>query len=110
MDGRGRVAGPLKRPGSSPARSPPAPASSELRLSPALAKTASRISSFMRFWTFRLEGLAIPRFTGMTALALFLAASSGYGAVRGGPLPMIMETLSDWRGGARPFHGLLVHR
>jgi cell division protein FtsQ len=54
----------------------------------------------MRFWTLRLEGLAIPRFTGMTALALFLAASSGYGAVRGGHLPMIMETLSDWRDAA----------
>src|SRR5262249_56071059 len=60
-------------------------------------KITSRISSFVRFWSVRLEGVRIPRFTGMAALALFLFASIGYGAVRGGHVPMIIDTLKDWR-------------
>jgi cell division protein FtsQ len=51
----------------------------------------------MRFWTLRLEGARIPRFTGITALALFLLASIGYGAVRGDHVAMIVDTLKDWR-------------
>jgi len=50
----------------------------------------------MRFWVLRLEA-AIPRFTGITTSALFLVASIGYGAVRGDHVPMIVDTLKDWR-------------
>jgi cell division protein FtsQ len=51
----------------------------------------------MRFCGLRLDGVRVPRFTGITALALFLAASIGYGAVRGDHVPMIVDTLKDWR-------------
>ena len=51
----------------------------------------------MRFYVLRLEGARIPRFTGMAAAALFLGATIGYGAVRGDHVPMIVETLKDWR-------------
>src|SRR6266568_4906532 len=66
-------------------------------LAPVLAKMASRISRFMRFWALRLEGVRIPRFTGIAASALFLVASIGYGAVRGDHVRMIVDTLEDWR-------------
>jgi cell division protein FtsQ len=103
MDGRGRLAEPLKRPGNArPARgagarvsAPPRPPNR--RLPTRVTKIASRISSFVRFWMLRLDGVRIPRFTGMAALALFLVASIGYGAVRGDHVPMIVDTLKDWR-------------
>src|SRR5229473_588280 len=103
MDGRGRLAEPLKRPGNArPARGAGARASarprpSSRRLPTRVTKIASRISSFVRFWMLRLDGVRVPRFTGMAALALFLVASIGYGAVRGDHVPMIVDTLKDWR-------------
>src|SRR5438034_2642496 len=101
MDGRGRLAEPLKRPGPRSGRRARA-SSYQFRLAervlpPALAKITSRISFFMRFWILRLEGVPIPRFTGIATSALFLVASIGYGAVRGGHVPMIVDTLNDWR-------------
>ena len=104
MDGRGRLAEPLKRPGKlRPGRGAGAPAAprrlglGQRALPPVLAKIASRISRFMRFWALRFEGARIPRFTGITASALFLVASIGYGAVRGDHVPTIVDTLRDWR-------------
>jgi cell division protein FtsQ len=103
MDGRGRLAEPLKRPGNvSPGPRGGTSAEPGLRLAdrglpPLIVKMASRISQFMRFWGLRLEGARIPRFTGIMGLALFLVASIGYGAVRGDHVPMIVDTLKDWR-------------
>jgi cell division protein FtsQ len=51
----------------------------------------------MRFCALRLDGVQIPRFTGIVASGLFLVASIGYGAVRGDHVPMMVETLKDWR-------------
>jgi len=86
------------RPGrSADARASTKPDPAPRSLPPKPAKKTSRISSFVRFWSLRLEGVRIPRFTGMVALALFLVASIGYGAVRGGHVPMIIDTLKDWR-------------
>jgi cell division protein FtsQ len=97
MDGRGRLAEPLKRPGKlRPQRRAGRPAGRR-PTPPALAKMASRISSFVRFWTLRFEGVRVPRFTGISALALFLLASIGYGAVRGDHVPMIVDVLKDYR-------------
>jgi cell division protein FtsQ len=100
MDGRGRLARPLKGPGNPrPGRRAGAQAATRLgpaeRDLPGHAKMASRISAFMRFWVLRLG--AVPRFTGFVGLALFLLASIGYGAVRGDHVPMIVDTLKDWR-------------
>src|SRR5260370_41186726 len=100
MDGRGRLAEPLTRPGNMRGRRG---AGARLRpgqpaLAPVLAKMASRISRFMRFWRRRLEGVRIPRFTGIAASALFLVASIGYGAGRGVHVRMIVDTLADWGG------------
>src|SRR5437763_4477387 len=104
MDGRGRLAEPLKRPGPmAPGRRARASAPprgfrlAECGLPPFLAKIASRIGSFMRFWIRRIEGARIPRFTGIATSALFLVASIGYGAVRGDHVPMIVDTLKVWR-------------
>src|SRR5919201_6934793 len=99
MDGRGCLAEPVTRP-DRPRAGVPAPRPLGLADRPfraVLAKIASRISSFMRFCVLRLEGARIPRFTGMAAAALFLGATIGYGAVRGDHVPMIVETLKDWR-------------
>ena len=99
MDGRGRLAEPLTRPGNPrPGRRAGARLGLGPRaLPPVPAKMASRISRFMRFWTLRFEGARIPRFTGITASTLFLVASIGYGAVRGDHVPMIVDMLKDWR-------------
>jgi cell division protein FtsQ len=104
MDGRGRLAEPLTRPGNRRAgrRAGAAAAPRRVRLGqhvlpPVLAKIASRISRFMRFWALRLEGARIPRCSGIAASALFLVASIGYGAVRGDHVLMIVDTLKDWR-------------
>ena len=101
MDGRGRVLEPVKRSGT-PSAAGPADMRAPWRrpvfeFVGRLAKIASRISSFMRFWLARFDAVRIPRFSGITALVLFLLASFGYGAVRGGHVPMIVETLRDWR-------------
>jgi cell division protein FtsQ len=103
MDDRGCLAKPLKRPGNPRpgrgvgARASTKPHPARRSFPPKLTKITSRISSFVRFWSLRLEGVRVPRFTGMAALALFLVASIGYGAVRGGHVPMIIDTLKDWR-------------
>ena len=82
MDGRGRLAEPLTRLGNPPARRGGASSFQRFRLTdralpPVFGKIASRISRFMRFCGLRLDGVRVPRFTGITALALFLAASIG---------------------------------
>src|SRR5260370_33071717 len=105
MDGRGRLAEPLTGPGNRRAgRREGAPRRFRLGqhvLPPVLAKIASRISRFMRFWALRLEGARIPRCSGIAASALFLVASIGYGAVRGDHVLMIVDTRKDWRGAGR---------
>src|SRR5207247_10494264 len=95
MDGRGRLAEPLKRPGPRSGRRARASASwgfvlAERLLPPLPIKIASRISSFMRFWVLRLDA-AIPRFTGIATSELFLVASSGYCAVRGDVYTVIVS-------------------
>ena len=100
MDGRGRLVEPLTRPGTTrPVARVAAPAASlrPWRGRSAGAKSASRISRFMRFWAIRLEGVRIPRFAGVAASVAFLLASIGYGAVRGGHVPMIVDSLKDLR-------------
>ena len=103
MDGRGRVAEPLKPAtpsGPGRARTRQARYPQILALGRGLAKIASRISSFMRFCALRFEGVRVPRFTGFAALVVFLLATTAYGAVKGGHVPMIVETLKDSRDAA----------
>src|SRR5436190_21711192 len=100
MDGRGRLAEPLKRPGPmAPGRRARASAPprgfrlDECGLPPFLTKIASRISSFMRFWIPRIEGARIPRFTGIVTSARFPVPSFAYGGARGDHSPMIADRL-----------------
>jgi cell division protein FtsQ len=100
MDGRGRLVEPLTRPGATrPAAraAAPTPPPGPWRGRSADAKTPSRISRFVRFCAIRLEEVRIPRFAGAAASVAFLVASIGYGAVRGGHVPMIVDSLKDWR-------------
>jgi cell division protein FtsQ len=48
-------------------------------------------------WNLWLDRIAIPPFAGALASALLLAASGGYGAVKGGHVPMMVEALADIR-------------
>jgi cell division protein FtsQ len=57
---------------------------------------ASRISYFMQI-CFRIRGLEITRHAGVIASAIFLGASAGYGVVKGGHVPMVVDALTDVR-------------
>src|ERR1700730_17572629 len=94
MDGRGRLAQPLKR------REPTGPADAAGTAIPRArraAKRPTRITRFMRKWSMRMADLRLPRWAGAAASALLILASIGYGAWKGGHLPMIVDALHDAR-------------
>lgn len=93
MDGRGRLAQPLKRP--LPAAKPgDAPVQRRGRGHKSAGRT--RITRFMRNWpAMRIADLRPPRFAGAAASALLILASIGYGVVKGGHIPMIAGFLKD---------------
>src|ERR1700739_1863508 len=87
MDGRGRLAQPLKRReqmGSADAAG-------------AASARPPRITRFMRNWSRRMADLRPPRWAGAAASALLILASVGYGAWKGGHVPMIVDALHDAR-------------
>ena len=105
MDGRGRLAQPLTRleptglahaAGAAPARAR------------RTAKRPTRISRFMRNWSMRMADLRLPRWAGAAATALLILASVGYGAWKGGHVPMIIEALSDARDAAANAAGFRI--
>jgi cell division protein FtsQ len=94
MDGRGRLAQPLTRveqmgPGDASGTAPARPRCN--------AKRPTRITRFMRNWSMRMADLRPPRWAGAAASALLILASIGYGAWKGGHLPMIVDALHDAR-------------
>src|ERR1043166_727336 len=105
MDGRGRLAQPLTRleptglahaAGAAPARAR------------RTAKRPTRISRFVRNWSMRMADLRLPRWAGAAATALLILASVGYGAWKGGHVPMIIEALSDARDAAANAAGFRI--
>jgi cell division protein FtsQ len=94
MDGRGRLAQPLTR----VEHTGPGDASGTASARPRrTAKRPTRITRFMRNWSMRMADLRPPRWAGAAASALLILASIGYGAWKGGHLPMIVDALHDAR-------------
>jgi cell division protein FtsQ len=105
MDGRGRLAQPLTRPEQTgPARAAGAASARPRRT----AKRPTRITRFMRNWSMRMADLRPPRWAGAAATALLILASIGYGAAKGGHVPMIVDFLSDARDAAANAAGFRI--
>src|ERR1700758_3511725 len=105
MDGRGRLAQPLRRIEPTDPGHASGAASARPRRS---AKRPTRITRFMRNWSMRMADLRLPRWTGAAATALLILASIGYGAWKGGHFPMIVEALSDARDAAANAAGFRI--
>src|SRR5215471_2372126 len=105
MDGRGRLAQPLKR----FEQTGPAQAAGDAAARPRrIAKRPTRITWIMRNWSSRMADLRLPRWAGAAAKALLILASIGYGAWKGGHFPMIAEGLSDARDAAASAAGFRI--
>src|SRR5215471_16703934 len=105
MDGRGRLAQPLKRFEQTGRAQAAGAASVRPRRT---AKRPTRITRFMRNSSMRMADLRLPRWAGAAATALLFLASIGYGAAKGGHVPMIMEALSDARDAAANAAGFRI--
>jgi cell division protein FtsQ len=105
MDGRGRLAQPLKRIEQTGPAGAAGSASARARRT---AKRPTRISRFMRNWSTRMADLRLPRWAGAAASALLILASIGYGAWKGGHFPMIVDALSDARDAAANAAGFRI--
>src|ERR1700724_1504169 len=105
MDGRGRLAQPLTRVEQMNPAEAAGSASARPRRS---AKRPTRITRFMRNWSMRMADLRLPRWAGAAASALLILASIGYGAWKGGHLPMIVDALHDARDAATNAAGLRI--
>jgi cell division protein FtsQ len=97
MDGRGRLAEPVA--GGAPARpvAGTAPAPQGIRSRVRAFVGGGRLRRLTRRWSALAAQLWIPRGAGIVAASLLLAASIGYGTVRGGHLDMVAEELGDAR-------------
>jgi cell division protein FtsQ len=105
MDGRGRLAQPLTRlEQTDPGHAAGAAAARPRRT----AKRPTRITRFMRNWSMRMADLRLPRWAGAAASALLILASIGYGAWKGGHLPMIVDALHDARDAAANAAGFRI--
>jgi cell division protein FtsQ len=120
MNGGGRVAEPLSRPG--PARTAASSASTKRR---GRARPRSRraprirlafipdnrwgpLQRFVRrFWHY-LTQYPLPRGAGLAAAALIIASSAGYGAVRGGHVPELVDQFKMARDAAANAAGFRI--
>src|SRR5215467_1403787 len=105
MDGRGRLAQPLTRVEQLGPAQAAGSASARPRRS---AKRPTRITWIMRNWSSRMADLRLPRWAGAAATAVLILASIGYGAWKGGHLPMIADALSDARDAAASAAGFRI--
>jgi cell division protein FtsQ len=62
----------------------------------------------MRNWSMRMADLRLPRWAGAAASALLILASIGYGAAKGGHVPMIVDFLNDARDAAANAAGFRI--
>src|SRR4051794_2262853 len=103
MDGRGRLAQPLKRPGPSGPVSRAEGQGAERRARKAARASAyarahgehSRLGWLARHWLVLLESIDPPRFAGAFASACLILAAIGYGVVKGGHLPEVVQAVKD---------------
>jgi cell division protein FtsQ len=96
MDGRRRIAEPLGGADERPAAGA-APAARSIGGNLQRALDGVRIRRVVRRWSGPLFQRRLPRGTGLGAFALLMAASLGYGVVRGGHVEAVLTELSDTR-------------
>src|SRR5215470_225334 len=72
------------------------------------AKRTRRITRFVRRWLAVAEGLQPARFVGVAAALALVVASIGYGAVKGGHVPMIVDLFEDMRDAAANAAGFRI--
>jgi cell division protein FtsQ len=94
MDGRGRLAQSVTR-------------SETPRRRPAAASRGIVSRSFRRF-TLPLNNVRVPRHTGAIALSVFMFGAIGYGAVKGGHVPLIEYAIKDAADSAANAMGLRI--
>src|SRR5689334_1536693 len=94
MDGRGRLAQSVTR-------------SETPRRRPAAASRGIVSRSFRRF-TLPLNNVRVPRHTGAIALSVFMLGAIGYGAVKGGHVPLIEYAIKDAADSAANAMGLRI--
>jgi cell division protein FtsQ len=101
MDGRGRVAQPLKRPSGprAAARARFPTLDLKARLSALCGPAAALVVRTDRFALPVAQRVAAvkPRHAGTIAAVLLIAASAGYGVMKGGHAPALLESLADAR-------------
>src|SRR6185312_13601082 len=104
MDGRGRLAQPLKRPGPSGPTGRPNVKGAERRPRKVARASAyahapvsepSRLGRLARHWLVVLEALQPPRWAGIIASAFLILAAVGYGVLKGDHLPVVFQTVKD---------------
>src|SRR5262245_11113764 len=96
MDGRRRIAEPVDG-GTEPPAAGAAPARRGICGNLQRALDGVRIRRVVRRWSGPLFQRRLPRGTGLGAFALLMAASVGYGTVRGGHVAAVAAELSDAR-------------
>jgi cell division protein FtsQ len=106
MDGRGRLAQPLKWIAALRLRLP-AGAAARGVADTKTARPKSRVARIMDRWSSLLES-KWPRGAGVAASVLVVLASAGYGAVKGDHIPGIMAGLKDARDAVANAAGLRV--
>src|SRR5688500_18395460 len=113
MDGGGRLAQPLKRPKGPAAAGKARKRQGARRQGGPMRGADLLLSAPIRFGRMleRISQLTIqpPRGTGIAASALLVAASLGYGTVRGGHLDAFVASLADARDAAANAAGFGVH-
>lgn len=112
MDGRGRLAEPLKRTRQTGRKRSPAAGARQHSRGRQRRRRLLRIAEFTARYTTAPIGrvlhrllkpvidVRLPRGTGAAASALLILASAAYGTVRGGHVPTILDGISDLRDGA----------
>ncbi len=104
MDGRGRVAQPMKR--SKGRRARPA---AEPRPAADLAAVTGRIRRVLRNWIAPLRGLRAPRGAGLACSAVLVLVAVGYGVVKGDHVPVIVAQFKDARDAVANAAGFAIH-
>src|SRR5438094_172260 len=97
MDGRGRLAEPVMESAQARPAAGLAPAPRQRARSRRRVKRGIRLPSVLRRWSEPLLQWRLPRGLGIAAVLLLVSGSIGFGAIRGGHLPAVIDDLRDVR-------------
>jgi cell division protein FtsQ len=85
-----------------------APASRRSRARSGLSLGTARLGRFLRRWLGPIQSWQLPRGTGLAAFSVFVLATVGFGVMRGGHVPAILDELRDWRDAAANAAGFRI--